>query len=108
MAKRDCSFVLRLTEDELAHLNGLAKLTGYSREAYLRSLINGVIPSERPPPEYHAMANELHAIGNNLNQIARKAHVLGVIDAARFDEVARKLERKVTEIDEAVRLPRKL
>ncbi|MFR1166262.1 MAG: plasmid mobilization relaxosome protein MobC [Adlercreutzia equolifaciens] len=38
------------------------------------------------------MTRELHAIGNNLNQIARKAHALGTVDAARYDAEARRLE----------------
>ena len=32
------------------------------------------------------MMRELHAIGNNLNQIAMKAHVLNAIDAKHYDE----------------------
>ncbi|MFR2938358.1 plasmid mobilization relaxosome protein MobC [Faecalibacillus intestinalis] len=31
------------------------------------------------------MMKELHAIGNNLNQLARKAHQLNVIDVEQYD-----------------------
>ena len=36
----------------------------------MRTLINGYVPKELPPPDYHSMMRELHAIGSNLNQIA--------------------------------------
>ena len=39
-----------------------------------------------PPPDYYSMMRELHKIGNNLNQIAQKAHVLNVIDVQRYDQ----------------------
>lgn len=108
MRRRDCGFLLRLNSDELAHLDSLVKKSGYTRQAYLRSLIKGVVPQERPPPDYYSMMNELNAIGTNLNQIARKAHVLGVIDAVRYDEEVRKLSQAISRIDDAVRLPRRL
>ena len=49
---------------------------GLSREAYLRHLVNGLMPQDSPPPDYYAMMRELHGIGNNLNQIAVKAPYL--------------------------------
>jgi hypothetical protein len=50
---------------------------------------------------------ELHGIGNNLNQVAQKAHVLNVVDARRYDEAARALDKAVLDITRAVMLPRK-
>lgn len=108
MRTRKRAVMVRLTEDELDRFRNIVKQSGYSQEAYLRSLIKGVVPPERPPPDYHAMMNELNAIGTNLNQIARKAHVLNVIDAPRYDEEVGKLSQAVSKIDDAVRLPRRL
>lgn len=108
MRTRNCSFTLRLSEDELSHLDALVVRSGHTRQAYLRSLIKGVVPANKPSLDYFSMMNELNAIGTNLNQIARKAHVLGVVDAARYDEEVRKLTDAIARIDEAVRLPRRL
>lgn len=108
MRKRSYAILLHLNEDEQVRFNTLVDKSGYSRQAYLRSLIKGVIPADRPPPDYHAMMNELNSIGVNLNQIARKAHMLGVVDAARYDEEVHKLNAAVSKIDDAVRLPRRL
>ena len=62
-------------------------------------------PRTRPPDYYHFM-RELHGVGNNLNQIAQKAHVLGVIDERRYDEEVKKFDRLVRDITKAVILPR--
>ncbi len=52
------------------------------------------------------MMRELHGIGNNLNQIAVKAHTLNVLDVQRYDEACRKIDTAVKKITEAVILPR--
>ena len=52
------------------------------------------------------IAHELQRIGNNLNQIAVKAHTLNVLDVQRYDEACRKIDTAVKKITEAVILPR--
>lgn len=52
------------------------------------------------------MMKELHAIGNNLNQLARKAHQLNVIDVEQYDLAVKEFENAVTKITEAVILPK--
>ena len=82
------------------------KKSGLSREAYLRHLVNGLEPQDAPPPDYYAMMRELHGIGNNLNQIAAKAHTLNALDVQRYDENCRKLDEAIKTITAAVILPR--
>ena len=71
-------------------------------------MINGLVPRNAPPPDYYSMMRELHQIGNNLNQIAQKAHVLNVIDVQRYDREVRKFRQAVEQITEAVVLPEKI
>ena len=52
------------------------------------------------------IAHELQRIGNNLNQIATKAHTLNALDVQRYDENCRKLDEAVKTITAAVILPR--
>ena len=33
---------------------------------YLRTLINGYLPKEKPPKEFYDIINELRRIGNNI------------------------------------------
>jgi hypothetical protein len=71
-------------EDESAKLTRCAKVCKMTRSAYLRQLLNGYEPQAAPPYDYHQMIKELRAVGNNLNQIAHRAHAIGSIDAADY------------------------
>ena len=106
MRKRNVHVQFWLDKKEAEAFNKKVKRSGLSREAYLRHLINGVVPQDAPPPDYYHFMRELHGVGNNLNQIAQKAHVLGVIDERRYDEEVKKFDRLVRDITKAVILPR--
>ena len=108
MRKRNVAILFRLNRKEAENLDKKVKKSGLNREAYLRQLIQGVVPRDAPPPDYYSMMRELHKIGNNLNQIAQKAHVLNVIDVQRYDKELRKFEETVRIITEAVVLPEKV
>ena len=108
MRKRNIAILFRLNRKEAEALDKRVKKSGLNREAYLRQLINGLVPRNAPPPDYYSMMRELHQIGNNLNQIAQKAHVLNVIDAQRYDREVRKFRQAVEQITEAVVLPEKI
>ena len=72
MRKRNVHIQFWLDKKEAEAFQKKVKRSGLSREAYLRHLVNGLEPQDAPPPDYYAMMRELHGIGNNLNQIARK------------------------------------
>ena len=105
MSARTIEIKVRLNRKEAESLNKRVKKSRLSREAYLRHLISGVVPREAPPPDYFSMVRELHGIGNNLNQIAQKAHTLNVVDVQRYDAAVRQFEAAVRKITEAVILP---
>ncbi|UUZ90712.1 plasmid mobilization relaxosome protein MobC [Paenibacillus sp. P25] len=105
MRKRGIRIQVWVNNEEDARLQANAKKSGLSREGYLRSLINGYIPKAPPPPDYYAMMRELHAIGNNLNQLAAKAHATGHLDRAAFQQEADQLRRAVQQIQQAVTAP---
>lgn len=106
MRKRSIQVIIRLNKKEQQHLKNLVKKSGLSQEAYMRHLINGVVPVESPPADYFSMMKELHAIGNNLNQIARKAHQLNVVDVQQYDQAVRKFEKAILDITDAVISPK--
>ena len=107
MRKRNIEIIFRLNESEAEALERTVTQSGLSREAYLRQIIKGIVPKNTPPPDYYSMMKELHKIGNNLNQIAQKAHVLNVVDVQRYDKAVRHFEQTVRVITEAVILPDK-
>lgn len=105
MRNRDIPFLFRLNREEADAFRERVKRSGLSQEAYVRQSISGKTPKDAPPPDYYSMMRELHKIGNNLNQIAQKAHVLNVIDVQRYDNDMRKFEGVVRLFTEAVILP---
>lgn len=105
MRKRGVRVQVWLNKEENTRLHTNAKKAGLSQEGYLRSLINGYVPKELPPPDYFYMTRELHAIGSNLNQIAAKANATGHIDKTAFQYEANRLRRAVQDIMEAVTAP---
>lgn len=106
MRKRNIHIQVWLDRKEAEALDKKVRRSGLSREAYLRHLINGVVPQDAPPSDYFSMMRELHGIGKNLNQIAQKAHVLNVVDVQRYDTAARQLDAAIRKITDAVILPR--
>ena len=107
MTKRNIEIKVRLSRKEAESLNKQVKKCRLSREAYLRHLIAGAVPREAPPPEYFAFLRELHEVGHSLNQIARNAHALNAVDAKRYNEDSKRLDKLIREVTAAVVLPAK-
>lgn len=105
MRKRNVHIQFWLDRKEADAFDKKVRRSGLSREAYLRQLICGFVPRDAPPPDYFFMMRELYGIGNNLNQIAQKAHVLGALDVQRYDEICHKLDAAIKTITDAVVLP---
>ena len=99
---RNIKIQLWLNRAEARNLQEKARRSRLPVAAYLRHLINGVVPKEAPPPDFFTMMRELHYIGNNLNQIAMKAHALNVIDAKHYDDSVLLFEEAVQKILSAV------
>jgi hypothetical protein len=107
LRKRNNQFHFYLNDVEAEKLNRRIIKSGLSREAYIRCLLDGLVPKDKPPPDYYSMRRELAAIGNNLNQIARIANATGDINSDDYAEQARAVNAAISRIDEAVREPRR-
>ena len=105
MRKRNVKVQVWLNKKEAEQLQKKAKRSRLSVAAYIRHLIIGVVPREAPTADYYAMMRELYRIGNSMNQVAQKAHVLNVIDVQRYDAAVRTFEAAVREITAAVVVP---
>ena len=99
---------LRLNPYELAELNQKVAKTGYSREAFIRSILKGNILMETPPIEYHKMIQQLRSIGNNMNQIAATANSAKIIDADAYNKNVQMLYGVLQEIQKAILLPKEM
>ncbi len=84
---------VRLNDDEYDFFVHNRDLTGLTSEGYLRKLILGRTPRVKEVSDLERdVANQLYAIGNNLNQISRRAHSMGVINVKLFAESVEKFE----------------
>ncbi len=82
-----------------------AEKVGVPREVYLRMLIVGTTPKEKPDADFYNMTRELNAIGNSLNQIAKVANSKGFINVNAYIENVKKLNGFMVEIGRATLAP---
>ena len=92
MRKRAIKISVRLNEQEHEHLKKQAAISGYPMEPFIRALIMGVNLRPRPPDEYAEIRRQLAAIGNNINQIAKRINAGGPAYQADMDEIRERLD----------------
>ena len=89
MRRRNNHVSVWLLDTELAHLKKQAGIAGLKQEQYLRKLILGEEIKPRPPAEWPELVRQVSAIGNNINQLARRANSEKVIGDAVWHEASR-------------------
>lgn len=87
--KRRHVIPLRLTENELKHLNRLAAQSGLSREKLLRALIMGKTIRPRPCSHHAELLRKVSGLCNNANQVAHRANSTGVAGQESVDKMIR-------------------
>ena len=70
-----------LSKEDAQDLRRKAECACMTESALIRFLLRGYCPKEKPDDEFYEAMNQLSAIGNNINQLARKANSLDFIDA---------------------------
>lgn len=105
MRERNNRMTLRLNDKECQTLKKSSEKVGVPKEVYLRMLIMGTTPKEKPTADFYNMTRELNAIGNSLNQIAKVANSKGFINVKAYEENVRKLNGFILGISKAVFTP---
>ena len=90
---RDIKKQVWLNEDEIKALKQNSKKAGLNESAYIRNLIMGYKPKEQPTENMYEIIKQLKLVGINLNQIARKANALDIVDAPFYKKVYEKWNR---------------
>ncbi len=96
-----------LTEIEHERLTRLAKIAGYSRSSYMRSLLRGLVPKPAPSRELIGFIYELNKIGVNINQIAKVANMTGSVMERDYAENYKELKALMDQIKEELLKPEK-
>ena len=99
MRKRNIQKIVRLSRDEAQDLQKKAKKACLSEAGLIRLLLRGYEPREKPDERFYDVMRELSAIGNNINQLAAKAHTLGFIDVPMLKNEANRWHRFQADIE---------
>ena len=92
MRNRPLQQIVRLNENEYRHLITSAKISGLSREAYIRKLILGETVKAKPPQELAELLRLLKSASDNINQIARVSNARHCVRSDELAEIYSKLD----------------
>lgn len=102
MARRNIKIDLRLNEQEMERLRRDVARSGWSREKYLRALIEHSSIREMPSMDLISVLRNLQQINNNMNQVALIANAKGFVDTAAYWENVELLKETVHELLEVM------
>ena len=88
MRKRPIKMQIWLNDIEYKKLVDDAKKENTTISDHIRKLILGAKLKEKPGIEFYNVMNEMSRIGNNLNQIAKKANELNIVDKEQYKILA--------------------
>ena len=97
--KRTVKKQVWFSKTEAQDLQKKAKEACLSEAALIRLLLRGYEPREQPDSRFYDSMRELSAIGNNLNQLAAKAHSLGFVDAPMLAKEAERWHKFQSDIE---------
>ena len=93
---RKKQFWLSFEEERQLRLNAIK--VGLSESEYVRSLIMGYHPKEKPSKDFFDLMMELRKIGININQIAKHANQTGEVYYDDFKIYYNQIDRLIEEI----------
>lgn len=102
MVRRNIKIDLRLSEQEMERLRRDVARSGWSREKYLRALIEHSSIREMPSMDLISVLRNLQQINNNMNQVALIANAKGFVDTAAYWENVELLKETIHELLEVM------
>lgn len=107
MRKRNIQKIVRFSRDEAQDLQKKAKKACLSEAGFIRLLLRGYEPREKPDEKFYDVMRELSSIGNNINQLAVKANALGFVDAPQLKKEAERWHKFQADIERTYLRPDK-
>lgn len=99
MRERNNELHVRLNDEEYRKLDSLSHISGISFNAVIRKLIMGKEIRQRPSADFMALATAIDQLGNNVNQIAKKANTNNAVSYADMKEVSSIMRKIRSEIN---------
>ena len=97
--KRSVPSMVRFTPDEFALVVGRARASGRPPARFIREAALGAIPRERRSAANAELLRQLGRIGNNLNQLAARAHIGTALPAELIETALGELLAAVRRIE---------
>lgn len=82
-------YLLWMSKEESDALDDLSSRSGLSKANVLRKCILSKPIKERPNVDFLELENEIYQIGNNFNQLVRRANRLGTVSDSDIKEAQR-------------------
>ena len=108
MRARNIKKQIWINKEEDYILKDKAARVGLCEAELIRNLILGFEPKEKPDNRFYEVMRELRAIGNNINQIARRANTLNNIDCELYKTEAIKWNNFMLDIKKEFLLPKEI
>jgi len=102
------TFHIRFTEKEYERLCKYADKAGLPKTTYIRHMINGCRPKERPGMDYFDFMQAFYSLGNSLNQITHLALKFGSFHAAKLEQFYKQYIEMIYIIEERMIAPDEL
>lgn len=89
---------VKFSESELEKIDKMAFKTCRMRSTYIREVVLGYAPQERPSEDFYEVIRQLRYLNNNINQLTAKAHSLGFIDDKKYEKQVRQINSLIIEM----------
>ncbi|MFQ8601170.1 plasmid mobilization protein [Hominenteromicrobium sp.] len=96
---------VKMDNAQFEKLGILSKKAGLTKSAYIRRMIDGVVPQERPPYDFYKILTQMRYISNSMNQLAKKANATGHVDAEKISLLAEQFKPLASQLYLYVTLP---
>ena len=84
MRKRNCRVVVYFSKEELDALTNKIRRSRLSRESFIRASVAGQEVRDGPAADVPMLIQEVRRVGNNLNQLLKRANTIGLLDVPQL------------------------
>ena len=99
---RDKTIRFRVSAEEEAALNKAVSETRFSREQYLRFIIQMKTPKLKPPTDFGRVIHELSRINLSLRELIKEVKVTGTADTTRYESDIARIDELIHSLIEEV------
>ncbi len=108
MRSRKIKKQIWLSDEEDYIMKCKSESVGMNASDYIRHLIMGYKPKEKPSENFYEDIKSIRQIGNNINQLVRIANAIGIIDIPHLNKKIEKLDGLIIDIKNKYLKPEKI